>query len=307
MAETPVLLAAWGDTHCGSTEGLMKPRTYQFFDANVKPNPRQRVIWRKFAEYVDNIKQQRAGKQLVVVITGDLVDGDHHNTHQLVTRKPSEQMALFLDCWDYFAQEVGFGEGDKVYVIHGTEPTHGLPSVTDMIARDIGAEPSRPPSIVDEADDEDAGRMMRARDGWFPWHELTLDIRGELVRFTHHPPCSLGRMAHTRGNPVKNWLRSHQTQLLARRERLPRFVVWGHVHTAWTETARLDDGTPTGPETTAIVLPAFQGKTEYVYKAIPHALPTTIGGWWAEFERGRPVRHMLDYAELKLEGKPVRI
>ncbi len=307
----PVLLAAWGDTHCGSTEGLMRPKQYQFRDNNIGPNKRQRAIWRRFEAYTDEIARLRNGKRLIVVLNGDLIDGDHHGTHQLVTRKPAEQERVFLDCWDYFAQAVGFSDNDRVYVMRGTDlnGSHGHMDSADNIARDIGAVPMVQPKdyAIEEFDERGIVRRNRNIDGWYPWDDLTLDILGHRVKFTHHAPAGLGRRQHTKGNGVRSWLRSYQTELALRKQKVPRYVVWSHVHTAWREIMRLDNGTPNGDETTAVILPAFQGPTDFVKQRVPFAHPTTIGGWWAEFRPGMPPVDKIISVELNLDPRPERI
>lgn len=309
--EKPVLLAAFGDTHCGSTEGLMRPRQYQFHDMNISPNPRQRSIWRRFEQYADKIASLRTDKRLIVVLNGDLIDGDHHNTHQLVTRKSSEQERIFEDVWDYFTQAVGFGGDDLAYVMRGTDlnGSHGAMDSTDNIGRNIGAVPAEKPKQrwLDEFEDGRGRVKRRAVDGWYAWQNLSLNILGHLCMFTHHAPAGLGRRQHTKGNGVRSWLRSFQTERKLRGLVVPRYVVWAHVHTAHREWMALDNGTPEGIETTAVILPALQGATDYVHQRIPLAQPTTIGGWWAEFRPGMPPVDKLEYVELNLEQKPERI
>lgn len=308
---TGITLAAFGDTHCGSTEGLMR-RAYQFHDANVKPNPRQRAIWRVFEQYADEIAQRRRGRRLIVVVNGDLVDGDHHDTHQLVTRKSSEQQRIFIDAWDYFAQAVGFGGDDHVYLMRGTDlnGTHGNQDAADEIGRDIGAIPETPPTPDHLPEYDDHGNRIkagRAVDGWYPWQNLTLDINGQRVWVTHHPPAGKGSRASSYGNAIRSWLRSYQAELDARRRVIPRYVLWSHYHTYWSEVVRLDNGTPAGPVTEAVILPALQGKTDYVYQRQPGRMPTTIGGWWAQIDPDGVTYCRAEYAELETERKAVKI
>jgi len=288
----------------------MRPRSFQFRDNTAKPNRRQRAIWRRFEEYADIIARKRERRRLVIVVNGDLIDGDHHNTHQLVTRKESEQAAIFTDAADWFMQRVKFTDTDRLYIMRGTDlnGSHGQAETADRIARDLGAVPELPgKGGAQEFTAEGDAKPDRIRDGWYPWKYLELNILGHLIQITHHPPVSLGRRAHTRGNALRSWLRSYQTERALRGEKIPRFVVVGHGHSAYELAYRMDDGTPDGALTEAIYLPAWQVKTDYVYQRLPFVPPTTIGGWWANFDLDGAVKHRSEFVRLNLERKPERI
>lgn len=106
---------------------------------------------------------------------------------------------------------------------------------------------------------------------------------------------------------MRSWARSHQQILDARRMKIPRYVVWGHKHTAHEETAQFDNGKPGGAKTTAVCIPAFQGKSHWVKQVLPLVQPTSIGGWWANFEPDGSTYSGLEYVELNLERKPEKI
>ena len=289
-------VAAFGDTHTGSTVGLMRPETYNLIDGTVKPSKAQRALWRVFMDYAQIIKKQRAGRRLVVVLNGDLCDGVHHNTPQIVTRRMAEQQRLFVDVWQAFVDVVEFGDDDQVYIINGTDlnGTHGSPSDADIIGRAIGAVPWKPPG-------------NSGVDGWHPWQHLKLDVNGLRLEFAHHPPAGLGRREHTKGNSVRGWLRDYQSKLHVRKKKIPRYVIWSHVHTAYRTTMTFDTGRPDGPDSTAVILPAFQGKTDYVHQKLPFTMPTTIGGWWCNIDDDGAHFDRLEYIELGLDRKAVKI
>jgi hypothetical protein len=296
-----VLLSCWGDSHCGSTVGLMFPKYYQFENNNFRPNPAQKAIWRVFSEYTDTIARLRQGRRLLVVLMGDLIDGVHHQTRQLHTLNLSEQRAMFLDCADYFLKTTGFSVdgGDRLYVLHGTDirGSHGTPDDANDLGADLGAVPYLAP----EPDDE------LGRGGWYAWRDLELDVLGQLVQLTHHAPVGKGTRAHLYGNAIRNWLRSHQTILDAARQKIPRYVIWAHKHTAHVETVRLENGRADGPLTTAVCVPALQGKSHWVRQALPLAPDTTIGGFWATFDPDGQTEARNEYAALNLERKPEKI
>ena len=304
-----VTLACFGDTHCGSTVGVMRPKQYQFGETNVVSNPARRSLYRVFKDYAYTIRDKRQGKRLVTVLMGDLVDGVHHGTKQLLTHYAHEQRAIFLDLAHEFMQIVGYSssDGDKIYVLHGTNvrETHGTPSDTHEIGKELGAVPFIPPKI-ELAELDEFGRPNETG-GEYGWQDLELDIYGNLVQLTHHAPTGRGTRAHTYGNTMRSWARSHQMILDARRKPIPRYVIWGHKHTAHEEPVRFDNGKSGGAWTTAVCIPAFQGKSDWVKQALPLVQPTSIGGWWANFEPDGSTYSGLEYVELNLERKPEKI
>lgn len=290
----------------------MKPQEYQFENVNVRPNAAQRALWSRFEEFTAGIAARRQGRRLVVVLMGDLIDGVHHQSRQIVTANLSEQRDLFVDCADYFLQQTGFdSERDRLYVLHGTDirGTHGSADDANQIGRDLGAVPFLRPDH-DRPESEDGEPELTERDkrrGWWGWRELELDIYGQLVQLTHHAPVGKGTRYPLYGNAMRSWVKSHQLLRLASGLRIPRYVVWAHKHTAHQETARLENGRPTGPLTTAVCVPALQGKSHWVRQAIPLAPETDIGGWWATIDQDGKTECELDYVPLDLGVRTERI
>jgi len=304
---TGVTLAAWGDTHCGSHVGIQKPRQYQFAGGNVASTPERRSLYRKWKEYAQRVAEKREGRRLVTVLMGDLIDGVHHGSRQLLTSYLHEQRQMFLDlAWEYL-DIVGHTDEDFIYVLRGTDirDTHGTPSDAYEIARELGAVPSREPKL-DRFDLDEYGQPRQVGGEW-AWPEIELDIYGNLVQLTHHAPTGRGTRAHTLGNTMRSWARSLQHLKDARRERIPRYVVWAHKHTAHSETVQFENGSAEGPLTTVVCTPAFQGRTEWVKQAIPLTLPTSIGGWWANFDPDGTTVSKLEYTELRLTRKAEKI
>jgi len=300
-----VTLACFGDTHCGSTVGLQKPGQYQFEGGNVSSDERRRSLYRRFVSYAETVAERRQGRRLITAFMGDLVDGVHHDTPELLTRYMHEQREIFYDlAWEYRSLVRYSAEaGDRDYILRGTDnrQTHGSVADANEIGKELGAVPYRLPKKLKEFDEH--GEELTTG-GWYPWSKVELEIYGNLIWIVHHAPFSKGTRAHTIGNAMRSWTRSMQQQRDARREQIPRYVICAHKHTAHSETVQFDNGTPEGPLTTAVITPAFQGKTEWVNQTIPLALPTTIGGWWANFEPDGSTYSKLEYTELPLGRKP---
>jgi len=219
----------------------------------------QESLWPRFEEYAERVAARRKGRRLVVVLNGDLIDGDHHESPQIMPRDEQEQSAVFLAVWAHFKKLVNWRAGDSVYVMRGTDQrrTHGSRYSADKIAEAIGAE--RPPS------------------NGASWDLLRVELGGHLIEFTHHAPASVGKRESTRGNAMRSWLRSKVSQLVGRNLRVPSLFVWGHVHVTHLElTDYLFNGVRRVSK--CMSLPAFQLPTDYVTQRLPWEPATAIGG-----------------------------
>lgn len=286
------LLAVFSDPHCGSSSGLMRPhREYQFQSGARKASHAQEIIWSRFVEYAEGIKAERKKRRAIVVLAGDLVDGNHHNTLELVTGDEEEQARLFIDCAQYFLKEIGFNQnkGDTLLVINGTEPTHGRAATTHHIAEYLEARPYFPGETLDDFGDP--------LDDWYPYRRARFTVNGLLMDIAHHPAAGRGNRQWTNGNQLRSYIRSHQARLDARRQTLPRYFVRAHRHTPWHEPVRFDNGTAEGIMTHAILLPSFQFKTSFPYRLGIDESPA-LGGAWIKVDGDGQTDHKLDYLEI---------
>ena len=85
-------LAIVGDLHCGSTVGLAPPLFRTDDGQTVQHSPFQAKLWAAWLDYWQRVSETSG--PLVVVINGDLVDGDHHRTPQLISRSIEQQRRM---------------------------------------------------------------------------------------------------------------------------------------------------------------------------------------------------------------------
>jgi hypothetical protein len=235
----PITLLLASDTHCGSTIGLCPPEGVRLDDGQeVHPSKPQQWLWWCWEQVHQRAAQwaKEAGGHLWVVLNGDLVDGDHHGTAQIMSRHPDAQ--------SYIAERT-FSvtqvlKPARVFVVRGTEVHSGTSgSAEEGIAKRLGAERDPETHL------------------WSRWH-LRLRVHGKLVDVQHHGK-GLGRLPHTKQNGA-NSLAWRVWQTYAERSlEAPALVVRSHLH-------QYADSFGAHRQTRALFLPSFQLKTAYVHR-----------------------------------------
>lgn len=248
MTKPPILVAVTSDHHCGSTLGLCPPEGVRLDDGGTyRPSKAQKWVWRCWEEYwgrADALRKQHSA-DLYCCYNGDLFEGDHHHTSQIISRNPEPQA--------YIADRV-FGvpralSPTATFIIRGTEAHVGPSGASEeAFARSLKAEP-----------DPVSGK-------WSWWH-LRQELHGVLLDFQHH-----GRMGQ------RPWTESNVVSLLAaqifyeharRKQRYPDLAIRSHHH----RHADSGDAHPVR----VIQTPAWQLKTAHAHKVAADSL-ADVGG-----------------------------
>lgn len=235
-------IAIVSDTHCGSTVALCPNRPIELDDNQFyRPSEAQVWLWDKWLEawqWVESRLNYHNVDGLMIAINGDVFDGDHHDTHQIISRSSYVQTQIAHEVFD-----VAWGlEPDRVVVVRGTESHVGKGgSSEESFARGL-AEKGLP--VVGQG-----GEVMSH-------YQYQVEVEGALLDFTHH-----GRTGH------RPWTRHNATLLLAAQitmERikegspLPKLAVRSHFH-------RISDSYDAHP-VRVLQTPAWQLRTSYVVK-----------------------------------------
>lgn len=254
----PILLVVAGDPHPGSTLAVCPPEGVRLDDGGTyHPSKIQEWLWWAWTDALAMAEQRRkeAKAALWVVLNGDLMEGDHHGTSQIISKNPEAQ--------SYVAGRV-FGvvkdlKPERLFVVRGTEAhVGGSGSAEESLARSLGAE-----------------RDTETRN-WSRWH-LRLDIHGFLNDFQHH-----GR-AGSRVWTEMSVAASLALQIYLEHARLGL----RHPDIAWrSHTHKRYDSHDAHP-TRVIGVPSFQVKTSHVHKVAPESIGH-VGMYHALFHRDRP-------------------
>lgn len=155
------------DLHCGSTLGLCNPEGVQLDDGGMyMPSREQSKLWDCWLEYWKLVRESlKFGDKLIVAINGDMVDGSHHKTTQIVTGNlPATQHNLALSV---LSPALALGPREIV-VIRGTEAhVGGSAAYEERLASDLNAVPDP---------------LSGARSHW----HFQANSHGTLLDFAHH-------------------------------------------------------------------------------------------------------------------------
>ena len=112
------VIAAVGDTHCGSTVGLCPPIYELNGQGHREANTIQKWLWRSWIDYwhrIDALVEQH-NADLWVVLNGDIVEGVHHGTTQVVSLRVDDMMNIALS-----VLEPRVRKAKHLFVTKGTE------------------------------------------------------------------------------------------------------------------------------------------------------------------------------------------
>jgi len=263
----PTILALPSDTHCGSTSGLIPDWGCRLpTGGRYYPSSLQKLINQQWIDCWKLIREIRSASEttprLIVAFNGDAVDGDHHNTSEIISRSMYLQTDIFRASLDMGFQIAGFDRaaGDRYYHIGGT-PSHSgeYADFENLVAREMGAEPA--------FDD-----LIMGRSGSHINKRIKLDINGVLFNIAHQGP-STGIRIWTRGNQIRYNLRSYYLECIESGIRIPRYIVRSHRHN-WIHPERHIGNHGT---IEAFTTACFQGPTYYVHKIISTLELSNIG------------------------------
>ena len=245
----PVLVAVTSDIHCGSTVAACPPEGVVLDDGQTYlPSKSQSWLWEQWCAFWE--KAAKTAKEykadLWSVYNGDLFEGSHHGTTQIISAHPEPQ--------SYVANRV-YGiplefKPKRTFVVRGTEAHVGPSAATEeYFAAKIHAEKN-----------EETGR-------WSWWH-LLLDVHGIRLDFQHHPS----------GRGSLPWTRPQAAQRLA-------FRIWSehalrglpHPHLAFRSHLHVHADSGDAYPTRAIISPAWQLKTAHAHKVAADSI-ADIGG-----------------------------
>jgi len=230
------VLLCISDLHVGSTVGLW-PKDFVSNEGNlIGQNKFQEWLWECWQD-MQVWAQKVIGKDSFdVVVNGDLVDGIHHRTLQVMTPDVGDQSDAVRQVLGFLAET-----SNKLFLIKGTECHTRNDEI--RIGRALGA-------VKDPSSGQNA------------WDNLDLEINGTLYNFAHHISATarsyleasahsimLGNLTHSRARAGKQ---------------VPKVMVRAHRHRhgIW------DDGNQV-----SVITGAWQGATRYVHKVVPDAIP----------------------------------
>lgn len=247
---TDKIVAVVSDIHSGSKVAVCPPRLTLDDGDSYIANKWQQWLWANWLDYWSRVKRLRGRgkkkKYLVVIINGEIGDGDHHGTTQnIAPRSVSDRFKIALATLDPMLDL----KPDEIYVIRGTEAHSGKGGQEEeLVARDIGA-------------------VQEPTSGAFSWWHLLLDVNDVLFDIAHHGKT--GNLPWTGASAVERYAVELSYYYLENGLRVPDVALRSHKHTPYDSY----DNAPIRVFTTC----GWQYPTSFVHKIRPGQLPK-IGG-----------------------------
>lgn len=211
-------------------------------------NSKQVRMWKHYENGIKTLAEIRKQKDcdMMLIVMGDAIDGDHHQTHELTTRNESEQMMAFIGMMKWTLETIDFSPSrDKLVIIEGTE-SH---------TRD---------------NEEAIGQMLPAQkfsDGSSCTHFLEIEIQGKLLWFYHHGVHA--GYSYNRGAGLYNYLKRIFVDRKLNDKRAPSFIMTADKHDSEYQMYRHGNH-----ELKGVVCAPFQDKTRFIRK-LPNAVANT--------------------------------
>lgn len=245
-----VVIACVSDVHSGGTTALCPSRIALDDGGSYEASKAQRWLWQCWEAYWKRVEDVRAKHKLYTIFNGDLVEGQHHGTTQVITGNPNAQAWV----WNAAAQIPLGLKPDHLWIVRGTEAHVGASASAEERIADGLRRDKRP--IVG---DDETGTASH-------WHARLL-VHNTLIDVTHHGRT--GQREHTRASAAV--LHAHDILLshVKRGERAPDLCLRGHHH-------KFNDSYDACP-TRVITTGAWQLGTSHVHKVAPDSL-ADIGG-----------------------------
>lgn len=241
-------LAVVSDIHAGSTVAVCAGPVELDDGQTVQPSEAQRWLADLWEEYWAWIAANR-GDWLGVLVNGDLFDGDHHGTFQLMSRHPGAQGAiarrLFEPIFDL--------KPDAVFFVRGTESHVGQSGASEEGFAKQCAEAGLP--------------VVQDPTGGYSWWHFRGRFGATLVDAAHHG--RIGGREWTKHNAVANQAADIMLSHAQSGDPIPDLVIRSHLHT------HSDSGH--NYRCRVVQTPAFQLKTGFAHKVVADKV-ADIGG-----------------------------
>ena len=257
-----VVMAVVSDPHAGSTVAVCPERIRLDDGGEYVSSTSQRWLWASWLDFWGKAQALREANdaELYTVFNGDLTDGHHHGTTQVLSGNPAAQSAVV----DALLTPVLDLHPDRLFFIRGTE-AHVGPSAS---SEERIAEGLRRNGWPVEGDPE------RRTASWWHWRAL---IHGVRIDVKHHG--RMGTRPWTKHTGVGTLAAQIFYEHCARGEPWPALAIRSHYH-------RHADSGSLHP-VRVVQTPAWQLATAYVHKVAPDSL-ADIGGLLVLLSPDRP-------------------
>jgi hypothetical protein len=194
---TPLINLVLSDTHCGSDCGLLPP-SVELDDGTTighGKNKRMRWLWESFVDMQARFHSLCNGDPYILTINGDVIEGIHHRTEEVVAAKIMEHLTIAREALGNLIRGAA-----KVVITRGTE-CH-VRDLETVFAKEFG--------------------VSKALD------VQQYTVNGCLVDARHHMPVT-GRM-HLEASALSISMANTRSNMTRSGHPLPKVFIRGHRH-----------------------------------------------------------------------------
>lgn len=248
----PVIVAVVSDVHAGSTVAVCPPNIALDDGGTYEATKAQRWLWENWLNFWSTVEKRRDSldASLYTVFNGDLTEGYHHGTTQILTANPTAQAAVVDAC----LHPVLDLDPDKLFFVRGTEAHVGKSAAyEERVATGLWKD-KRP--VQREPDTKQAS-----------WWSLAMEVQGVRLSFKHHG--RIGSRPWTKHNNVVLLAKQIFMEHAERGKPHPHLAIRSHYHTF------VDTGN--AAPTRVVQTPAWQLHTGHSHKVVPENISDTGG------------------------------
>jgi Calcineurin-like phosphoesterase len=228
------LVFVLSDIHCGSTIALMPPNFKTLEGTMLNQNPIQQWLWACWQDTIKWIEQVANGEPYAVVLNGDLIEGNHHRTMQVISPDVGDHVEAAIHSLRPIV-----AKANKVFIVKGTECHTGNTEIVlgKALKTEINPVTKQP-----------------------AWDRLTIDINGVRCVWRHHIGTSVRR--GLAGTQLSVQLAEEQVEAANANETIPRVLCCAHRH----KFGYYQDNNGL-----CVVSPPYQGLTRFAHKVVSQA------------------------------------
>lgn len=268
------VIALCSDTHAGGTTALMPPSYTTSEGQTIQANRVQSYLWECWLDFCQQVKAAKRGGAFVYgVHVGDVTEGNHHDTVQILTVAEHDHAEVGVEVMTHFVSNVS-----RFAQVRGTETHVGASSSLEtQVVKSLSA------YDIDRPDDASDGVGVH---GW-THRVLRRTIAGIRLNAAHH----IGGGTTKRNTAIETAVEKHLKLCGEHGEPYAHYLVRAHKH------RKADTGF--SYFTRGMVLPAWQFPTAYVDKYSPDDVPM-IGGVLIDiYADGTHAPRLIEYPFIK--------
>jgi hypothetical protein len=245
-------LVVVSDIHAGCRLALCGPKEIALDDGGAyEPSSLQLKLWDMWQFFWNEwVPDATHGEPYGIVINGDAIEGNHHRSVTQISHNPEDQRRIAVNLIEPLHKKCD----GQLWMVRGTEAhVGGSANDEENIAKAVGAIPNA------------EGQYAR----WDLWKTIG---PGKLAHFLHHIGTT-GSQAYE-ATAVHKELVEEFVEAGRWRRQPPDVIVRSHRHRHFETVIATGEGGASTGRAIAVITPAWQGKTPFVWRVAGGRLST---------------------------------